>query len=83
MLSLEHSAILLTCIMRYLVLKCFELRFEWQLKKGFTVMCSCMNICLQNNMTKYLCLDILVMYNVLFLYPPISSIFKVMIMLMI
>ena len=34
---LEHSAILLTCIKRYLVLKnIFFLRFEWPLKTCFT-----------------------------------------------
>ena len=38
MLPLEHSAILLTCIKRYSVLKTnFGLLFEWSLKTGFTV----------------------------------------------
>ena len=36
---LEHSAILLTCIKRYSVLKSnFGLLFEWPLKTGFTVL---------------------------------------------
>ena len=36
--TLEHSAILLTCIRRSLVLKTnFSLLFEWLLKTGFTV----------------------------------------------
>ena len=38
MLPLEHSAILLTCIKRYSVLKTnFCVLFEWPLKTGFTV----------------------------------------------
>ena len=38
MLPLEHSAILLTCIKRYLVLKTnFGILFKWPLKTGFTV----------------------------------------------
>ena len=40
MLPLEHSAMLLTCIKRYLVLKTnFCVIFEWPLKTGFTVSC--------------------------------------------
>ena len=37
MLPLEHSAILLTCIMQSSVLKKIGLLFEWLLKTGFTV----------------------------------------------
>ena len=38
MLLLEHSAIILTCIKRLLVLKSnFGLLFEWPLKTGFTL----------------------------------------------
>ena len=38
MIPLEHSAILLTCIKWYLVLKTsFGLLFKWPLKTGFTV----------------------------------------------
>ena len=38
MLPLEHSAILLTCINRKLVMKTnFGLHFEWPLKTDFTV----------------------------------------------
>ena len=38
MLPLEHSAIFFTCIKRLSVLKTiFGVRFEWQLKTGFTV----------------------------------------------
>ena len=38
MLPLEHSAILLTCIKRYSVLKTnFLCSFEWPLKTGYTV----------------------------------------------
>ena len=37
MLPLEHSAKLLTCIKRVLVLKTYFCLFEWPLKTGLTV----------------------------------------------
>ena len=43
---LEHSAILLTCIKRYSVLKInFGLLFEWPLQTGFTVVVFLLSFC--------------------------------------